>query len=107
MDDILGIKYDSWSDVLVGLFALAITTVFGTPLHVLSGYLVGLEVTRQTHFMKVKASTAKSPADLRGGIVAALFFLVRLLNHFSVKPCHSFSCCFTSDVRRREPFRLA
>lgn len=53
LDNVLDIKQDTWDDFLVGLFALLVTTTFGTPLHVLSGYLVGLEVTRQTPFMQV------------------------------------------------------
>lgn len=52
LDNLLGIEPDTFSDLLVALSALFITTIFGTPMHVLSGYLVGLEVTRQTHFMK-------------------------------------------------------
>lgn len=56
VDNILDIKPMSFNDLVVGLFALLVTTIFGTPLHVLSGYLVGLEVTRQTPFMQVGGS---------------------------------------------------
>ena len=58
VDSLFGIQQDSFSDLIVALIALIITTIFGTPMHVLSGYLVGLEVTRQTHFMQ--ASQASS-----------------------------------------------
>lgn len=57
IDLLLGIQADSSADMIVALLALLITTMFGTPMHVLSGYLVGLEVTRQTHFMKVALYT--------------------------------------------------
>ncbi|CAM9391616.1 unnamed protein product [Ectocarpus fasciculatus] len=57
VDLLLGIQPDSSADLIVALLALLITTMFGTPMHVLSGYLVGLEVTRQTHFMKVAMYT--------------------------------------------------
>eukprot|EP00904_Undaria_pinnatifida_P009481 jgi/Undpi1/5663/HiC_scaffold_2.g00937.m1 len=57
VDTLFGIKQDSFSDLIVALMALVITTIFGTPMHVLSGYLVGLEVTRQTHFMQAALYT--------------------------------------------------
>lgn len=57
IDSLFGIKPDSFDDLIVALIALVVTTVFGTPMHVLSGYLVGLEVTRQTHFMQAALYT--------------------------------------------------
>lgn len=54
---VMGIRPDSGSDMVVALLSLVVTTIYGTPMHVLSGYLVGLEVTRQTHFMKVALYT--------------------------------------------------
>ncbi len=57
VDMVMGIKPDSSSDMVVALGSLVVTTIYGTPMHVLSGYLVGLEVTRQTHFMKVALYT--------------------------------------------------
>lgn len=65
LDNVLDIKQDTWDDFLVGLFALVVTTTFGTPLHVLSGYLVGLEVTRQTPFMKVTNTVTQSLASCK------------------------------------------
>lgn len=64
VDNLLGIEQDSFSDLVVALGALLVTTVFGTPMHVLSGYLVGLEVTRQTHFMKVSWNSRGIKASL-------------------------------------------
>ncbi|CAM9773553.1 unnamed protein product [Ascophyllum nodosum] len=52
-DALENIKPGSLDDLVVAIMCLIITTLFGTPMHVLSGYLIGLEVTRQTHFMKV------------------------------------------------------
>lgn len=63
LDNLLGIEPDSFSDLLVALCALFITTIFGTPMHVLSGYLVGLEVTRQTHFMKASEWNLQAADD--------------------------------------------
>lgn len=57
VDILLDIEPDSFADAIVALLALIVTTVFGTPMHVLSGYLVGLEVTRQTHFMRAALYT--------------------------------------------------
>ena len=51
-DALENIKPGSLDDLVVAIMCLIITTLFGTPMHVLSGYLIGLEVTRQTHFMK-------------------------------------------------------
>lgn len=63
LDNLLGIEPDSFSDLLVALSALFISTIFGTPMHVLSGYLVGLEVTRQTHFMKASERNSQATDD--------------------------------------------
>eukprot|EP00903_Cladosiphon_okamuranus_P005554 g5530.t1 len=57
VDRMLGIEMNSSLDWKVAMLVLLLTVVFGTPMHVLSGYLVGLEVTRQTHFMKVALYT--------------------------------------------------
>lgn len=57
VDMVLGIEMNSSSDWIVAMLVLLLTILFGTPMHVLSGYLVGLEVTRQTHFMKVALYT--------------------------------------------------
>ena len=54
---VLGIEMNSSSDWIVAMRVLLLMILFGTPMHVLSGYLVGLEVTRQTHFMKVALYT--------------------------------------------------
>lgn len=57
VDMVLGIEMNSSSDWIVAMLVLLLIIMFGTPMHVLSGYLVGLEVTRQTHFMKVALFT--------------------------------------------------
>ena len=51
------IKPGSLDDLEVAAICLIIVTLFGTPMHLLSGYLIGLEVTRQTTFMKASDHT--------------------------------------------------
>ncbi|CAM9241519.1 unnamed protein product [Discosporangium mesarthrocarpum] len=48
----LSVQREGLGDLVMGLVVLFMATAFGTPMHVLGGYLVGLEVTRQTHFLK-------------------------------------------------------
>lgn len=59
-DSVERIKPGSLDDLEVALVCLIITTFFGTPMHVLSGYVVGLELTRQTPFIQ-----ASDPYDSR------------------------------------------
>ena len=52
------IKPGSLGELEVATICLIIVTLFGTPMHLLSGYLIGLEVTRQTTFMKASDHTS-------------------------------------------------
>ncbi|CAM9536466.1 unnamed protein product [Choristocarpus tenellus] len=51
--DVLDATPDGLEGLVLGILAVLIATFFGTPMHVLSGYLIGLEITRQTPFFQV------------------------------------------------------
>ncbi|CAM9116644.1 unnamed protein product [Phaeothamnion confervicola] len=53
LDALIHVKHDSAADLGVGFLALLCVIACGTPLHVLSGYLIGLETTAQTPLHRV------------------------------------------------------